>query len=391
MQYRRLTAHLNSHSSDFNRRLAAYLTNQVAMRSALDQAITNSYGPNFLSNNQTGQNAQNPGAQQQPQPQSPHNQQATWMQNSPFINRNSFTPIMPPNMQAQSPTSLNQPPQSAPPHNPYFPQNQALKSPTTPHTPSSGPVDSPTTPHALNAQSGDSAHRRLSAPPNARTASQNSVEIAQQAQQGSTQRTSSISSLSGKGQSGPEAPNLKAEPSGDQPAESKVNGISGPLSPQDQSSPFPLTTTLGFDAQMFLGSNFDINSFSSQSNDAAFNNPVQALFYSYNPNQFNKPRTFHPSYDGMNQTLAPGALDTKPDQFGWSNSSSAATDSVHTPYSNDPMSAMSTDNPFFSSNFSPKGQYDLSPTGELESGGVTPGEPDWNTFLDSSQFEERAA
>ncbi|KAH0541274.1 hypothetical protein GP486_008723, partial [Trichoglossum hirsutum] len=42
-QYRRLTAGLQTGSADFNRRLAAYLTNQVAMRSALDQAITNSF------------------------------------------------------------------------------------------------------------------------------------------------------------------------------------------------------------------------------------------------------------------------------------------------------------------------------------------------------------
>ena len=39
MGYRRLTAHLQTGSADFNRRLAAYLTNHVAMRSALDQAI----------------------------------------------------------------------------------------------------------------------------------------------------------------------------------------------------------------------------------------------------------------------------------------------------------------------------------------------------------------
>jgi hypothetical protein len=46
-QYRRLTAHLQTGSSDFNRRLAAYLTNHVAMRSAVDQAITASYAQQF--------------------------------------------------------------------------------------------------------------------------------------------------------------------------------------------------------------------------------------------------------------------------------------------------------------------------------------------------------
>ena len=46
-QYRRLTAHLQTGSADFNRRLSAYLTNHVAMRSALDQAITNSYAQHY--------------------------------------------------------------------------------------------------------------------------------------------------------------------------------------------------------------------------------------------------------------------------------------------------------------------------------------------------------
>jgi hypothetical protein len=43
LQYRRLTAHLQTGSADFNRRLAAYLTNQVAMRSAMEQMVNNSY------------------------------------------------------------------------------------------------------------------------------------------------------------------------------------------------------------------------------------------------------------------------------------------------------------------------------------------------------------
>ncbi|EXJ84953.1 hypothetical protein A1O3_05628 [Capronia epimyces CBS 606.96] len=43
LQYRRLTAHLQTGSADFNRRLAAYLTNQVAMRSAMEQMIQNPY------------------------------------------------------------------------------------------------------------------------------------------------------------------------------------------------------------------------------------------------------------------------------------------------------------------------------------------------------------
>lgn len=47
LQYRRLTAHLQTGSADFNRRLSAYLTNHVAMRSALEQSIHNSYAQQF--------------------------------------------------------------------------------------------------------------------------------------------------------------------------------------------------------------------------------------------------------------------------------------------------------------------------------------------------------
>ncbi|KAI9731418.1 MAG: hypothetical protein M1818_007808 [Claussenomyces sp. TS43310] len=47
VQYRRLTAHLQTGSVDFNRRLSAYLTNHVAMRSALEQTINQSYAQQF--------------------------------------------------------------------------------------------------------------------------------------------------------------------------------------------------------------------------------------------------------------------------------------------------------------------------------------------------------
>jgi hypothetical protein len=78
MQYRRLTAHLQTGSVDFNRRLAAYLTNQVAMRAAMDQMINNSY------------------AQQYPNaPQFAHNN-----------GQSSFSPPQQPAIMAQSPASM---------------------------------------------------------------------------------------------------------------------------------------------------------------------------------------------------------------------------------------------------------------------------------------------
>jgi hypothetical protein len=42
-QYRRLTAHLQTPSADFNRKLSAYLTTNIGMRAAVEQAVFNSY------------------------------------------------------------------------------------------------------------------------------------------------------------------------------------------------------------------------------------------------------------------------------------------------------------------------------------------------------------
>ncbi|KAG9805691.1 hypothetical protein KCU84_g23455, partial [Aureobasidium melanogenum] len=60
MQYRRLTAHLQTSNADFDRRLAAYLTNHVAMRAALGQTMGDQYNPQQYPNapqfaNQLGQ------------------------------------------------------------------------------------------------------------------------------------------------------------------------------------------------------------------------------------------------------------------------------------------------------------------------------------------------
>jgi hypothetical protein len=70
LQYRRLTAHLQTGSVDFNRRLAAYLTNQVAMRSAMEQMVNNSY-VNQYSNG--AQFAQSPTSMYPPQMNSRQN------------------------------------------------------------------------------------------------------------------------------------------------------------------------------------------------------------------------------------------------------------------------------------------------------------------------------
>jgi hypothetical protein len=67
-QYRRLTAHLQTNSSAFNQRLAAYLTGQVGVRSAIDQYLSNSYAQQFPNPQQFQHNPpmyQNPAMAQQ--------------------------------------------------------------------------------------------------------------------------------------------------------------------------------------------------------------------------------------------------------------------------------------------------------------------------------------
>lgn len=71
MQYRRLTAHLQTGSADFNRRLAAYLTNQVAMRSAVSQMANNPYGHPYPPQGYQQNMFQSPVLNQQQMPQSP--------------------------------------------------------------------------------------------------------------------------------------------------------------------------------------------------------------------------------------------------------------------------------------------------------------------------------
>lgn len=97
LQYRRLTAHLQTGSADFNRRLAAYLTNQVAMRSAMEQMVQNSYAQAY------------PGQFQQQQ----HHHQ------------NMFpSPMLPPQNMGQSPQSTYRTSPYPNPHHPSFRTNQ---------------------------------------------------------------------------------------------------------------------------------------------------------------------------------------------------------------------------------------------------------------------------
>ncbi|KAL8674914.1 MAG: hypothetical protein Q9168_000718 [Polycauliona sp. 1 TL-2023] len=262
MQYRRLTAHLQTGSADFNRRLSAYLTNHVAMRSALDQAITNSY------------------AQQYPNaPQFAHNQAA--MYPSPFMHQ-GMTP-------AQSPQSYI--------HSPY-PRPNTFRAPsahptsTTNHHSPTSYGQSPTTSGPVDI----TEQRRSSAP--SKSASPVAVRTPQIAHD-----RPSLPHLTTSGQHPSDSissqPPVSMQPQQVPPTPTSM------YSPQEMG---PFTCSLPPESQMLLGSALGgkdpMSSIFMGGSDG-----FSQSYWSSGLGASVKPRNFHPSYDGMSATLAPSALD----------------------------------------------------------------------------------
>ena len=265
IQYRRLTAHLQTGSADFNRRLSAYLTNHVAMRSALDQAITNSY------------------AQQYPNaPQFAHNQS---MYPSPSMHQN--TP------QHRSPTSFQ--PYPSPGSSSYRPGHQARSTSGSQDTPSYSPTGMTAPSPTKGTPRMD--HRRTSA--------------------------SSNKSLSHSPQNTKSIPVMQARFVADKPSPTygvKQEDITGQMRAPPQSSPqfqnvngypniniSPLSTSLPTEAQMLLHGALDPHDPMTAMMMAGSENVPQP--WNYNPLSMKPRNGFHQPFDGMNATLAPSALD----------------------------------------------------------------------------------
>lgn len=336
MQYRRLTAHLQTSNADFDRRLAAYLTNHVAMRAALGQAVSDSYNPQQYSNmpqfaNQLGQFPQ-----------------------SPFPN-----PMYPPQMVNRSPQSFRQ--------SPYpqqgFRQNMhgRAASIATPQELQTGypPAQSPTT---TNFKPDD---RRMSLPVQSQQSSAPSPP-----HMTALSRTSSSTSLT----------NLKHE--------AKQQSMNGQTSPTGQTTPpayptnystmssgfdsgmmnmTPFSTSLPHESQQLLGPGFDQNDPFSQMLMGGYGQQASQPFYTYNPNP-TKFKGGSPPFDGINQTLAPGVLDTNVDKY---NTPMSATDSALTPLTG----AFGFDAGF-------------DPLKGFNSGMTTPGENDWSNLIDANVWED---
>lgn len=333
MQYRRLTAHLQTGSADFNRRLSAYLTNHVAMRSALDQAISNSY------------------AQQYPNaPQFAHNQPG--MYPSPF-NTQGMTP-------AQSPQSYMQPHfQSA---NPVSFRPPSVRPVSTAGQPSPGSyVQSPSTssPVDANDQRRGSIKSKSTSPVAVRTPQSMHAGLSYP-QVSTSYQTKQI-----------QAPVQI-------PSSSQSQQI--PPTPTSMYSPHelgPLSATLPPESQQLLASALDPKDPMSSMLMGGHDNFTQ----SYWAPSFVSPmktRNFHPSYNGMSATLAPSALDIPPQPYDFNHSQSASS----LPMNNQSFVTFDGSMPDFSKAFF----HDSNSS--HGSGTATPGlDGGWDAFIDHTSWE----
>jgi len=344
MQYRRLTAHLQTSNADFDRRLAAYLTNHVAMRAALGQTMGDQY------NNQQYSNA----------PQFA-NQLGQFPQSFP-------NPMLLPqmaNMANRSPQSFR----ASPYPQQAFRQNMHGRSASiaTPqelqHMNNYPPVQSP------NAAFIKPEDRRMSLP----------VQTQQNAsasppQLTSASRNSSSTSLTNLKHEAAKQGNGQTSPTGQtSPAaySASHNHVSPAFDPSLMNM-MPFSTSLPHESQQLLGPGFDQNDAFSQMLMGGYGQQQSQPFYTYNPNP-SKFKGGSPCFDGINQTLAPGMLDTNMDKYS---TPMSGVDSAFTPSTT-----------FGFDNFDPLKGFSHNNV----SGMTTPGENDWSSMLDSNVWEEQGS
>ncbi|TIA45763.1 hypothetical protein D6C79_05480 [Aureobasidium pullulans] len=340
MQYRRLTAHLQTSNADFDRRLAAYLTNHVAMRAALGHNIGEGYNPQQYSNapqfaNQLGQFPQS------------------------FPN-----PMLPPQMAQRSPHSFRASPYPAPQQG--FRQNMHGRSAsiaTPQELQNMNTYPSVQSPNAAFIKPED---RRMSLPAQSQqNAAPSSPHLT------SASRTSSSTSLTNlKHEAAKQSTNGLTSPVAQTtpPAYAAAynNASSGGLDPSMMNM-MPFSTSLPYESQQLLGPGFDQNDPFSQMLMGGYGQQQSQPFYTYNPNP-SKFKGNSPQFDGINQTLAPGMLDTNMDKYStpMSGADSAITPSFGFDSSFDPLKGFS-------------------------SGMTTPGENDWSSLLDSNVWEDQSS
>jgi hypothetical protein len=332
MQYRRLTAHLQTGSVDFNRRLAAYLTNQVAMRSAMDQMINNSY------------------AQQYPNaPQFAHN-----------TNRSSFSPPLSGGRTAQSPMN---PQRSAPypsPHQAGFthPHDRSYSTPMPTHqSPNGGPPNTSTS-------MASPQERRMSTP----------ADVASPALSRPLKTE-----------------DIKPDPDHQRQTQSAMATMPHGYPPlwQDMG---PFTTSLPPESQQMLGPALDPRDPMTSMLMAGSEQYTSNSYYPWgNMQNTSKFDATIPSFSGMYSTLAPSALDNT-ETLSASATKSADGSNDH---SSVPSAGLDLNGNQDNTNLKSFHSFGTGLTRENSatsfcSGQITPGEGFWDSFVQDGGWTEEA-
>ena len=390
MQYRRLTAHLQTQNAAFDRRLHAYLTNHVAMRTALGQAVSDAWQgqPQYPNNGQ--QQYMNPGMMQMP---------SAGQQNS----------MMPPQMYNNSHVSYRQ--------SPYPMQDQAQSMRASFHSRST----STATAHGLPYQqmtpqshSGPNSPVEVKiedrrSPPQAQGVLPNTPQSQPSVQQTaspkqlspSTSRNGSTANLA-KGFSTQGSPKqAPTPPQYHQPTQRSATFPSpfNPMAFNSGSNSLPFSGALPMESQQLLaGAPFDMNDpmtsmfmpsqYGTNAATGSSASKQQQPFYSYNPNGKPKSSSSTPpaTFDGLNQTLAPSSLDTS---VGTSYSN--GYDTISRAAATDSFTPVFTPNSFgmgFDNNFN----VDPFSSSANSSGHVTPGgfDDQFASFVDPGMWDEQA-
>ena len=347
MQYRRLTAHLQTGSADFNRRLSAYLTNHVAMRSALDQAITNSY------------------AQQYPNaPQFAHNQN---IYPSPSMAHHNVP-------QQQSPSTFGQ--QNPSPGAPGYRSGTQARSASGSNA---SPIYSPNMPPPSPMQAvPEMERRRTSASSKSSSLSPTGAPATPQSMHTRPALQQTTSTFNVKQEVHPPQ-QIRAPP---QQSPMQQQHLFGGMNAFSSISPF--STSLPTEAQMLLGSALDPNDPFTSMLMAGSENLPQPYNYNTTPSTFQKPRSFAQTYDGMSATLAPSALDMSPRHHIY------AQPATTIPVSPTPSSAFHL--PYDGLPDFSKSQMFAGGNSAAGSGTVTPAGIDggWDAFINEAPWTENA-
>ena len=412
MQYRRLTAHLNTGNADFNRRLSAYLTGQIATRNALDQVIAQSLYRQYPNAPQFAQ--YNPFAASYPSPMMPQTMQQTpdSFPQSPYaaLPAQTFDPTnpqpfmnIPGNFHLQQQQHHQQQPQQ---------KNNSIQSPSLPtpsdQKPSFGLMQANQSTPMASMSSLQGQNSTVS--PNSVKQLPVSTPSAPETSAADNLPTHTATEVQAGKPVAQNEPIHQVQPSQRTPLASypyQANFAYGFNPPQFGFGPY--NPTLPPESQMLVGSALNPTDPFTAALLASNSSNISVPFYSYNPTNAStttsssttaqaKLKDLHPTYNSLTQTLAPSALEITP--TAGANEASANTTKALPLKSEGPMSPMPVNDT--SSNFDTGfeeffgsgrgvGKLDVGQGANGLAGGTcTPGTENdmWSSFIDGNAWED---